>query len=85
MKTFNFVIREELGIHARPAGMLAKEAQRFKSAIKLKKGEKECVVTQLFKLMGLGIKMGNEVVVTIEGDDEDEAFEAMKNFFNHNL
>ena len=35
MKTFTYTVQDELGIHARPAGMLAKAAAGFKSTITL--------------------------------------------------
>ena len=41
MKEFKYVITDELGIHARPAGLFVKEAAKFQSDIKIKKGEKE--------------------------------------------
>ena len=41
MKSFEFTVKDELGIHARPAGMLTKEAKKYKSTILLKKGDKE--------------------------------------------
>ena len=85
MKTFNYTIKDELGIHARPAGMLSKTAKNFSSIITIKKGEKSINATKLMMLMGLGIKFGDTITVSIEGDDEEEAFEAMKDFFNSNL
>ena len=40
MKQFQYTITDANGIHARPAGLLVKEAQRFASAVKLIRGEK---------------------------------------------
>ena len=37
MKTFEYTIKDELGIHARPAGLLVKEAKKFES---------ECTITK---------------------------------------
>lgn len=85
MKAFNYIIKDELGIHARPAGLLAKEAKKFESKIKIKKGEKEVLATQLMMLMGLGVKNGEEVTVSVDGADEEEAFAAMEAFFHANL
>ena len=58
MKTFEYVIKDELGIHARPAGMLAKTAKNYESEITISKGEKSVVCTKLMALMGLGVKCG---------------------------
>lgn len=85
MKKFNYVIKDNLGIHARPAGLLVKEAKQYESIIKIKKGEKEVTATQLMMLMGLGVKHADEVEITVSGQDEDAAYEAMEAFFRNNL
>ncbi|MCP1102969.1 phosphocarrier protein HPr [Aequitasia blattaphilus] len=85
MKSFEYVINDELGLHARPAGLLVKEAKKFSSKIMVKKEEKEVQATQLMMLMGMAVKKGAEVTVTIEGEDEEEAAKAMETFFKDNL
>ena len=85
MKTFDFTVKEPLGIHARPAGMLTKEAKKYKSTILLKKGDKEVNVLKLMALMGLGVKCGETVTVTIEGEDEDTCAAEVEKFFNDNF
>ncbi|MGN1086741.1 MAG: HPr family phosphocarrier protein [Porcipelethomonas sp.] len=85
MKTFNYTIRDEVGIHARPAGMLAKEAKGFKSEILIEKNGKSVNATKLMMLMGLGVKCGDTVTVTVNGEDEDAAAKAMEEFFTANL
>lgn len=85
MKTFQYVVKDELGIHARPAGLLVKEAKNFNSRIMLKKDDKEVEATRLMAVMGLGVKKGQKVTVTVEGEDEDAAYEAMKKFFEEQL
>ena len=85
MKTFNYVITDEVGIHARPAGMLVKEAKKYESSVMIKKGEKKADAKKLMVLMGLGVKCGEEVTVEVEGADEEKAYEAMETFFKENL
>ena len=85
MKEFQYVITDELGIHARPAGLLVKEAAKFTSDIKIKKGEKEADAKRLFNIMGLAAKKGDVLVVTVEGADESEAVEAIETFLKTNL
>lgn len=85
MKTFNYVIKDELGIHARPAGLLVKEAAKFQSAVKIAKDGKEVDAKRIFGVMGLGVKCGQEVTVSVDGADENEAFEALEAFFQANL
>ncbi|NBH36254.1 HPr family phosphocarrier protein [Clostridiaceae bacterium] len=56
MKTFEYVIKDELGIHARPAGSLVKEAKQFMSKITIQKGDKVVKASKLMALMGMGVK-----------------------------
>ena len=85
MKTFNYTITDEVGIHARPAGMLAKLAKDFKSEIIIDKNGKSVNATKLMMLMGLGIKCGETVTITVTGEDEEVAAKAMEEFFAANL
>ena len=86
MKQFNYVINDPLGLHARPAGLLAKLAKPYvDTVITITKGEKSVKASQLMKIMSLAAKNGDEVTVTVEGPEEDAAFEAVKSFFEANL
>lgn len=85
MKTFQYTVKDELGIHARPAGLLVKEAKNFTSKITIKKEDKEADATRIMSVMGLGVKMGQMVTVTAEGEDENEACAAMQKFFEEQL
>ena len=73
MKTFEYTIKDELGIHARPAGLLVKEAKKFESTVTLKANGKEINGKSLLKLLSLGAKKGTEVTVITEGPDADAA------------
>lgn len=85
MKEFQYVIKDEAGIHARPAGMLAKEAKNFKSKITLVGNGREADALWLMAVMSLGLKQGAEMTVRVEGEDEEQAAEAMKAFLEANL
>ena len=85
MKTFAYTIKDEVGIHARPAGLLAKKAKEYESTITLEKGGKTAFATKLMAIMGMGVKCGDTVSVTVEGADEEKAAAEMEAFFNANL
>ena len=85
MKEFTYTIKDEQGIHARPASILAKEAKKYESSITISKGEKTVDVTRLMAVMGLCVKCGLDVRVEIDGADEEAAFEGMKAFIVENL
>jgi len=86
MKQFNYVINDPLGLHARPAGLLAKLAKPYAdTVISVTKGDKTVKASQLMKLMSLAAKNGDEVTVSVEGPEEEAAFAAVKAFFEENL
>ena len=85
MKSFEYTVTNPVGIHARPAGMLAKTAKSYESIITVIKGEKSSDCTHLMKLMAMGVKCGDTVTVTIEGSDEEKAAAEIKEYFETNL
>ena len=74
-----------MGIHARPAGMLVKLVKEYSSDVYIEKGDKRIKADRLIAIMNMGIKHGDTVTVTIEGDDEKEAYKALYSFFEKNL
>lgn len=85
MKEFKYTIQDALGIHARPAGMLVKAVAGFKSAITIDNGAKKADARRLMAVMSMGVKQGQEVTVTVDGEDEDAAIAALEAFFKENL
>ena len=85
MKEFTYVIKEELGLHARPAGLLVKEAKKFQSATTLAAKGKTAAAGKLIAIMSMGVKQGETVTVSVEGEG-DAAFAAeLEKFFKENL
>ena len=86
MKEFTYTITDALGIHARPAGLLAKKAKSYAdTAVTITANGKTVNLGQLMKLMALGVKQGCEVTITCEGANEEEAAAGMKAFLEENL
>ena len=85
MKSFDYVITDEVGIHARPAGLLVKEAKSYDSVIRITKDGKNAEAKKLMALMGLGVKKGDTVTVSVEGGDEESVAAKMEEFFKSNL
>lgn len=85
MKEFTYVIKDEIGIHARPAGMLAKLAKSFTSKVTLTANGKSVDASKLMAVMGLGAKHGTEVVLQAEGADEEAAIAKLEEFMTANL
>lgn len=85
MKEFEYTITDPQGIHARPAGLLVKEAKKFESAITIFKGAKKGDLKKIFAIMGLGVKQGETIKIQVEGADEDTAAAAVEDFFKANF
>lgn len=85
MKSFSYTVKDELGLHARPAGMLVKEVKNFQSKVTLERDGKSVDASRLMAVMGMGVKKDQTVTVKVEGDDEGAAYNALKAFFETNL
>ncbi len=86
MKSFDYVITDPVGIHARPAGILVKEVKNYKdSVVTLTKGEKSVNLLKLMALMQMGVKQGDKVTVSVEGGDEAAVCAKIEEFFKANL
>ena len=85
MKTFQYTIREELGMHARPAGLILQLAKEFESSIVVSNKGNSGDLKSLMSVIGLDIRYQDTVTVTVEGPDEDVAAEEMLAFFEENL
>ncbi|MDD3139890.1 MAG: HPr family phosphocarrier protein [Lachnospiraceae bacterium] len=85
MKQFNHKVTDPLGIHARPAGFLVKEAVKFACIITIKKDGISVDAKKVMAVMALGIKQNQEVTVQFDGEDESEAFAAILQLFKDNF
>ena len=85
MASFTYTIKDVLGIHTRPAGMLAKEAMKWNSAITIDNGTKKADAKRLMAVMSMGVKKDQVVTVSAEGEDEAACIQAVEKFFKENL
>ncbi len=85
MEQFSYRITDPAGIHARPAGLIVKEAAKFKSNIKIRANGKEADAKKIFAVMSLGIRTGEEIFVEIDGPDEKDAKTALSAVIGEHL
>lgn len=86
MKSFEYTITDPVGIHARPAGLLVKEVKNYAgTTVTVTKGEKSANALKIMALMGMGIKQGDTVTVSIEGENEDAVAASVEAFFKENF
>lgn len=78
MKKLQFLVKNAMGIHARPAAMLSSAARQHQSEIWLKCGERSADAKDLMELLNLDAVCGDIVTAEISGPDEEAACEAVK-------
>ena len=76
MKTIHYVVTDNEGLHARPAGLLVKEANKFNSNISIQKGEKSADAKRIFSIMSMAVK---------KGEDEETDANTLEHFLQKNL
>lgn len=85
MKEFFHTIKDPVGIHARPAGLIVKEASKCTCSVTLELGGKSADAKRIFSVMGLGAKCGQTLKIILDGPDEEESYARIKEFFENNL
>ncbi|GAU76303.1 HPr family phosphocarrier protein [Fusibacter sp. 3D3] len=85
MKEFSVTVNSATGLHARPASQLVSEASKFKSDIKLNKGDVSVNGKSIMGVLGLGVLTGDTIRITAEGTDEHEAVNALEALFEAGL
>lgn len=77
MVSGNITIMEKNGLHMRPAKRLCQVAADYKSKINLESGSATANAKSLLNVLGAGIKQGADVRIVCDGEDEEEALEAI--------
>ena len=85
MKEFSYVITDKEGIHARPAGVVVAEAKKYASNVTITNKGKSADLKRIFGVMSLCVKCGEEIVVRVEGADEEAAATMIERVFKENL
>ncbi|MCQ2604555.1 MAG: HPr family phosphocarrier protein [Spirochaetia bacterium] len=83
--SFVYVIKDPVGIHARPAGALVKLARNYRSEISFSAGGKTAKADSIISIMSLGVVQGTELKVEAHGDDSQAALSALRKYFSDNL
>ena len=85
MRSFMYTIKAPVGLHARHAGLLVKQASLFESSVTVSRGEKRADGKRILGLMGLGVRQGDIIKIDVEGPDEDAAALRLKSFLWENF
>ena len=78
-------VKNKLGIHARPAALLVKNAGMYQSKIEIKRDDLTVDGKSIMGVMMLAAEQGAKLLFSIEGDDADKAMEAIEKLFEENF
>lgn len=76
----NINIGIQTGLDARPTAMLVQIASQYDSAIHIISRESKYNAKSIMGMMTLGLKSGEEIIVTADGTDEDAAVETIEKY-----
>jgi len=85
------MIKDELtltnktGLHARPAARLVQTTRKFRSKVYIIKGGQQADAKSIIRILSLGAEQGDKIIVTVEGEDEEVAFEALTTLIRNNF
>jgi len=85
MQEIKYVIKDELGIHARPAGELIKACGAYPCKITIEKAGKAMDAKRIMGVMALGCRCGDEITMRFDGEQEEEAAAALAKFLEEIL
>lgn len=79
----NVVIKNETGLHARPAAFLVQFVKKFDESIEIIMDNKVADAKSIFNVMSLGISKGTEITVRVDGENEEKILDEVVNFINN--
>ena len=82
MVSFEYLIHDEMGLHARPVGLVVKAVKPFKdSNVSILFNGKTADAKRMFTVMALQVKQGDTITVTVEGGSEQEVADTIRGIF----
>jgi len=85
MRSIRHTIADELGIHARPAAQIVKRCSAFASSIFIGTPAKMVDAKRVMGVMGLSLKHGDELTMTFDGADAEQAAQDLEAFLAENV
>ena len=85
MPQITLVLRNEVGLHARPAALFVQKATEFQSDIKVQHGERTANAKSILTILTLGAGKDAEVTISAEGQDAAEALDALRALIESNF
>ena len=81
MKEQEFKVKNRLGLHARPAAIFVQTTSKFKSSVKVRRGDQEVDGKSIMGLMMLAAEEGASLTILANGPDEHDVIAALDRTF----
>ena len=85
MEQFDVVVQNKVGLHARPASLFVKEANKQKCSVKVLKDGKEYNAKSIMSILSMGAHKGTQLSIITDGEGEKEVMQAIKKLFDSNF
>lgn len=77
-----FEVKNKLGIHARPAAMIVRIANKYAGEVLVEKGDEQVNGKSIMGLMMLAAGQGSRLKITVEDDDGNACLDELEELFN---
>ena len=85
MREYDHTVLNELGMHARPAGLFVRLAKEHQSKIEISKGSESVNAIRILAVMGMNIRQGDQIRFTVDGADEDQVLPEIQRICRESL
>jgi phosphocarrier protein HPr len=85
MKEVTLTVKNETGLHSRPADLFVRTAKLYESKITVRKGEKSADAKNIIKVILLNVSQDNEIILQADGSDEEAALKDLQSLIESNF
>lgn len=85
MESKTIVVKNKIGLHARPAALFVQMASKFLSNIYVEKNGRKVNAKSIMGIMALGVCQGDEIILYAQGEDERKAIEELEDLLLNKL
>lgn len=79
------IIKNEEGLHARPAALFVKVAKKFEASVAVRRGSQRVNGKSIMGILMLGASKGSRITIEVDGDDANEALSELVDVVEQNL
>ena len=85
MVSFAYTLTDPMGLHMRPAGMMARQLAETPCSVVIRCGTRSADAKSILNVMALAAKCGETVTIEVSGEDEEATLQELREFFTANF